>query len=578
MQTASVRGWFGLQRRRVPVLAVACLGLGACGGGSEESGGPAAQRAARAGDTAPLTVTLAPPRQVGASRRIQLDWHVDGPASTVLPQRRRTAASPFEDLPPRAVFDRGSALQYDFPTAAVRARACDAAGRCVDSEEQPLLDVLLATTAEVRPDATAPNTVFGNRIALSRDGNTLAVAAPTERVVDDPRFPGIGAVFVFSRRPDGRWRQDARLDKLHLPGNFGDPFALSGDGRTLVVGNYTAPGTRGGIDPPETEGGSDWRGAVAVYARGADDRWQQQAWIQADTTRPGEMFGFRVVICHDGNVMLVAAAGRLLLFRRDGSRWSQERTFESDDPDRVLDGFAGLALSADGTTFAVSAAQAVPGERRIHVPAVDVWRRCGSCAGGWSRRADLRSTKPPRYPSDDDRFGASLALSADGQRLAVGAPADADSGAARDDLAFESGAVHLFAAGADGRWQQRRFLKPRQVVAGDAVGTQVVVDDAGRLVLASGCGRAAQAAGLRRNHREQPPSTDTGFCSFGGAAYAFTRDDAEGWTHSGATLAQADGQVGFVFFSLALSGDGGTYALGQQVYGGNDEGGRVVVY
>ena len=558
---------------------VAGLLLGACGGGSEETPASRGQPDLGSKESLPLSVVLAPPRQFGNSTRIQLSWTLEGPVSTITPQRRLSSGQPYVDLPPLDVFERGSALQYDFPTAKVRLRACDASGRCVNSNEQALLDALLDTTADVRPDATAINAVFGNRVALSRDGNTLAVAAPTERVVNDPRFPGIGTVFVFSRRPDGRWQQDARLHKLHLAGNFGDPFALSGDGRTLVVGNYTASGTQGGIDPPEIGGTGDWRGAVAVYVRGSGHRWSQQAWVQADVTRANEMFGYRVALCNDGNSMLVAASGRLLLFRRDAGRWSQVRTFEATAVDRSIDPFAGMALSADGTAIAVSASQAVPNTDRIRIRAVDVWRRCGGCAGGWSAQADLRSLKPPRFPYEDDRFGVSLALSADGRVLAAGAPDDDDTGETRDDAAADSGAVYLFAADHTGAWQRRAFLKARKVVAGDAAGTQVVIDDAGRLVLASACGHGADASGLRRNHRAGAiPPSQGGSCSSGGAAYAFSRGEDSRWSHTSATLAQAPGSIAFVFFALALSGDAQTYALGQQVYTETANFGRAVVY
>jgi hypothetical protein len=64
---------------------------------------------------------------------------------------------------------------------------------------------------------------------------------------------------------------------------------------------------------------------------------------------------------------------------------------------------------------------------------------------GWSQQAYVKASTARAY----DTFGSSVALSADGSTLAVGAPGDSSSatgvgGDETDDSELRAGAVHLF--------------------------------------------------------------------------------------------------------------------------------------
>jgi hypothetical protein len=71
---------------------------------------------------------------------------------------------------------------------------------------------------------------------------------------------------------------------------FGDAVALSGDGNTLAVGARAESSAAAGINPPspgfggtggnQADASADSSGAVYVFAR-QGDRWVQQAFLKA---------------------------------------------------------------------------------------------------------------------------------------------------------------------------------------------------------------------------------------------------------------------------------------------------------
>ena len=85
--------------------------------------------------------------------------------------------------------------------------------------------------AYIKASTVAQYDLFGMTVALSSDGNTLAIGAPTANGLS------IEAVHVFGRSGSS-WRQAAVLTASNggLGDRFGSALALSADGRTLAVG------------------------------------------------------------------------------------------------------------------------------------------------------------------------------------------------------------------------------------------------------------------------------------------------------------------------------------------------------
>jgi hypothetical protein len=104
-----------------------------------------------------------------------------------------------------------------------------------------------------KPSNASQNQQFGQAVALSSSGNTLAVGAWGERSVavgiggnqDGENVQGAGATYVFSRIPDSdSWEQTNYVKASDQLSNlfFGSKLALADDGRLMgVAGNGVRP-------------------------------------------------------------------------------------------------------------------------------------------------------------------------------------------------------------------------------------------------------------------------------------------------------------------------------------------------
>ena len=158
-------------------------------------------------------------------------------------------------------------------------------------------------------------TLEGHAVALSGDGNTLAVGAPYESSSakgingnqTDTSLYSAGAVYVFVRT-NNAWSQQAYI-KASNPGqsdHFGFVVSLSQNGNTLAV---SAPGEKSaakGINGDQSDDSIPNAGAVYVFTRtGAN--WSQQAYVKASNAEADDHFGWTVALSSDGNAVLAGA-------------------------------------------------------------------------------------------------------------------------------------------------------------------------------------------------------------------------------------------------------------------------------
>jgi hypothetical protein len=165
--------------------------------------------------------------------------------------------------------------------------------------EQPLL------TASDGTD----NDGFGSAIALSTDGNTAVVGAPSAAALS-------GKAYVFSRNQTGWAEYQLPVSGAAPQQAFGSSVAI--DGATIIVG---APG-----GTPISINGSAY-----VYLR-SDAVWNQQAKLTAADGAAGDKFGSSVAL--RGNITLVGAegddvsslvdAGSAYFFQRASVAWTQQ--------------------------------------------------------------------------------------------------------------------------------------------------------------------------------------------------------------------------------------------------------------
>jgi len=317
-------------------------------------------------------------------------------------------------------------------------------------------------------------------VALSASGDTLAVGAFKE----DSKATGVGgsqtdntvldsgAVYVFARSA-ASWSQQAYVKQSYtrVYDFFGHAVALSADGNTLAVGAYGQASGATGVGGAQTGTTAAESGAVYLFSHGTGT-WVQEAFVKASNTGAGDRFGYTLALSADGATLAVGAygessaasgvggtqsddsaagSGAVYVFAKGGAGWAQEAYVKASNP-RAGDSFGyGLTLSGDGKTLAVGAMNEPSGALGIDGDQADtsadragaayVFTRAGA---SWSQLEYVKASNTDAV----DIFGRSLALSADGATLVVGAEGE-DSGASgvggdqTDNSVSGSGAAYV---------------------------------------------------------------------------------------------------------------------------------------
>ena len=430
--------------------------------------------------------------------------------------------------------------------------------------------------AYVKASNPGINDHFGSSVALSRDGNTMAVAAHWEASgatgingnQNDDSVPQAGAVYVFTRTGT-TWTQQAYI-KASNTGNaaqgdgdqFGFSLALSGDGNTLAAGAITEDGGARQINGNQNDDTAQSAGAVYVFSR-TGATWTQQAYVKSANQDAGDLLGFSVALSFDGNTLAAAAfnesgsgrginppddnksqgSGALYIFTRANGGWSQTAYIKASRGE-TSDGFGfATSISADGNTVAVGsgdeacltpgidppgcADDAPPGRgANIWVGAAYVFVRTGTT---WSEQSFIKAPNARPYNS----FGVRLALSGDGNALAVTSYLEDNAGhgvrppqlqqfliqeifnAWREhkNEAEESGAAYLFTR-TGGKWTAGAYIKGENTDAGDEFGSAVAISGDGHTMVFGAHQEDSAARGVNGNQADNSASDS-------GAAYVF---------------------------------------------------------
>ena len=318
-------------------------------------------------------------------------------------------------------------------------------------------------------------------MALSTTGDMVAIAAPREGSVAtgidgneaDDSASDAGAVYVFTRS-GATWTQQAYLKASNTEAGdrFGDSLALSSDGSTLAVGAEMEDSTATGINGSQADNSGSEVGAVYVFTQ-SGGTWSQQAYIKASNAGTGDHFGIDTALSDDGNTLAVGAydedsvatgidgnqadnsgvnSGAVYVFARAAAVWTQQAYLKASNTDAGDNFGVAVSLNDDGNTLAVgagredSAATGIDGDQSSDVlvdpGAVYIFQRS---VGTWSQQSYVKAPNT----GTGDQFGQSLALSADGDTLAVGAlnedsVADGIGGDQTDNAAPNSGAAYLY--------------------------------------------------------------------------------------------------------------------------------------
>ncbi|MDZ7829201.1 MAG: hypothetical protein U5K33_06850 [Halofilum sp. (in: g-proteobacteria)] len=370
----------------------------------------------------------------------------------------------------------------------------------------------------------------GDTVALSADGDTLVVGAPTH-----PMAAGAGRVYVFVRDGGGDWSEQATFQGTNTGATdrFGASVALSANGDTLAVGS------------PLDDGTALNAGAVYVFTR-SDSSWGEEEYIEASVPAAGDVFGTSVALSEDGNILAVGAIGKdggasqegaAYLFTRGGSTWTERDTVVSTTPENNdLLGYR-VALSANGRTLAVGAVQDGASDRPTGAGAVHVFTD-GNADDDWDFLQEVHAPSPEKGA----KFGASVALSDSGDRLAAGAHAEDGRGE-----------VHVFLV-SGGTYGLEQSLVASNADSGDRFGASVALSAAGDLLVVGATFEDSSATGIDGNAGNDS-ATDAG------ATYLFSRSGTS-WSQMNYIKATNTDANDFFGESVALSDDAEELAIG----------------
>jgi hypothetical protein len=329
---------------------------------------------------------------------------------------------------------------------------------------------------------------------------------------------------------------------------FGFSLALSADGNTLAVGAVGEDSTATGINGDQANNAAVSAGAVYVFRR-TGSTWAQQAYVKPQTAAnaaAGDLFGFSLGLSADGNTMAVGVydeggsartvngavdnmrggSGAAYVFTRTGATWAQQAYIKTSISEQGDSWGVSLALSDDGHTLALASvdedctAMGVnpPGcnedvKTDVSTGAVAIFTRAGTT---WSQQALLKASNT----GVEDWFGVKNALSGDGNTLVVTASnedsaAQGIGGRQDDDSANEAGAAYLFTRNGT-TWAQQAYIKSAVNEAFDETGNSVSISRDGRLFVIGARGEDGGRGGVNQDARDN--SVDES-----GAAFVFTR-------------------------------------------------------
>lgn len=376
---------------------------------------------------------------------------------------------------------------------------------------------------------------FGGNLAFSADGNTLAVSASGDSsgasgIDADPTDASAafaGAVYVFVRNGTA-WSQQAYLKASNADARdgFGASLALSASGDAMAVGATSESSNATGVNGDQTNNLSSGAGAAYVFTR-QGTQWSQQAYIKAGTNSKYGVFGISIALSEDGSTLAVGEmgnpsnatgingnqadtsllySGAVWVYTRAGNSWSQQAYVKASHSGAEGANFGtAVQLSADGNTMAVGApeegskATGIDGDQtdgsQPGSGAVYVFTRSGLL---WSQQAYIKASNT----KEDYLLGGAggLALSADGNTLAVGAIGEASAapginGVQSDSSLINSGAVYVFSRNA-GIWSQKAYVKPIAPRADAFFGRSVALSRDGKTLAVGSMWESSKAQGI----------------------------------------------------------------------------------
>jgi hypothetical protein len=253
-------------------------------------------------------------------------------------------------------------------------------------------------------DGEATQNQSGMSVALSGDGTTVAIGAPGNSGIN-----GIysGHVRVY-RNNGGVWtKMGADIDGEAGNDGSGRSIAISSDGNIVAIGT------------PNNGASSSRKGQVRVY------QYSSSSWTQIGADIDGgtlyEESGTAVAISSDGTTVAIGAphysngngnsSGQVRVYQYSSSTWTKLGADINGEAESDVSG-SSVAISSDGSVVAIGApgndgGGNSSGQVRVYQYSNSTWAKIG---------ADIDGS------AAIDQAGTSVAISSDGSIVAIGAP------------------------------------------------------------------------------------------------------------------------------------------------------------
>ena len=327
-----------------------------------------------------------------------------------------------------------------------------------DWTEQALLKASTIDDGDAFGASIALNRTGDTLVVGARFEDSAAEGINPDNGQSNDSSPDSGAIYVLTREND-LWQQQAYIkpDNTKRENNFGEVLAISQDGHTIAVGVPQENSNAIGIDGDGSNNNSSKSGAVYIYFR-SNDVWVQQSYIKASDAQSNGEFGKSLSLNQTGDILAVGSpenkgAGKTYVLSRQNETWTEDSIIAPETLSGPDSFGTAVSLTADGKTIAVSA----PGDEdfftgfRLNFDDTELRRNSGTVYtfhlvdGQWTQQSQFKH----KEIDSGDLFGTTLSLSYDGNILAVGAPFESSNatGIGNDETNNsddDSGAVFLY--------------------------------------------------------------------------------------------------------------------------------------
>lgn len=386
------------------------------------------------------------------------------------------------------------------------------------------------TKISIDINGEAPGDLSGYSVSLSSDGNIVAIGAPYNT------GNGIhsGHVRIYENA-SGTWTQIGDdIDGQAFGNQSGYSVSLSSDGTILAIGAPLYNGVNG-----------TFSGHVRIY-KNTSGIWTQIG-NGIDGEAADDWSGHSISLSADGTIVAIGApdndgtgnnAGHVRIYENISGAWTQIGNDIDGKAAGDLSGWS-VSLSSDGRIVAIGAPRNDGGGNnaghvRVFENVSGVWTQIGTDINGETAL---------------DQSGWNIALSSEGNIVAIGAPMNTDNG-------VNSGHVRVY-ENLSGVWTQ----------IGNDIDGEAAGDQSGYSVSLSADGKIV-AVGAPYNGGNGVKS---------GNVRVFINKSGI-WTKIGGNI-EGEGVNDESGYSLAMSSDGKTIAIGAPYnYGSGSQSGHVRVY